>query len=102
MATHAIVKTGGKQYIVKPNDEIVVDKVEGKAGDKVELVSLATFTDEGKVTLGAPQLTKAISAEILESGKGTKIRVAKFKAKVRYRNVRGFRPTLTRLKILSV
>lgn len=102
MATYAVVKTGGKQYIVKPNDEIVVDKVEGSVGDKIEVPALATFTEEGKVTLGAPQLDKAVSAEILESGKGTKIRVAKFKAKVRYRNVRGFRPTLTRLKILSV
>lgn len=102
MATYAIVKTGGKQYIVKPNDEIVVDKIQGEIGDKVTVPSLATFTEEGKVTLGAPELNKSVSAEILESGKGTKIRIAKFKAKVRYRNVRGFRPTLTRLKILSV
>ena len=102
MATYAIVKTGGKQYIVKPNDEIVVDKIEGNAGDKVEVTSLATFTDEGKVTLGAPKLDKAVSAEILETAKGTKIRVAKFKSKVRYRNVRGFRATLTKLKILSI
>ncbi len=102
MTTYAIVKTGGKQYIVKPNDEIVVDKIEGNAGDKVEVTSLATFTDEGKVTLGAPQLEKAVSAEILETAKGTKIRVAKFKSKVRYRNVRGFRATLTKLKILAI
>jgi large subunit ribosomal protein L21 len=58
--------------------------------------------EEGKVTLGAPQLEKAVSAEILETAKGTKIRVAKFKSKVRYRNVRGFRATLTKLKILSI
>jgi hypothetical protein len=44
----------------------------------------------------------SVSAEIVESGKGTKIRVAKFKAKVRYRRVTGFRPMLSKLKILSV
>ncbi len=102
MAKYAIVKTGGKQYIVKPNDEIVVDKIEGNVGDKVEVPSLATFTDQGNVALGAPQLDKAVSAEILETGKGTKIRVAKFKSKVRYRNVRGFRATLTKIRILSI
>ncbi len=51
MATYAVVKTGGKQYIVKPNDEIVVDKVEGSVGDKIEVPALATFTEDGTVTL---------------------------------------------------
>lgn len=102
MVTYSVVKTGGKQYIVKQGDAIVVDKVDGAVGDKVKLPSLATFTDEGKVELGAPQLDKAVTAEILETGKGEKIRVAKFKSKVRFRRVTGFRATLTRLKILSV
>ena len=102
MVTYSVVKTGGKQYIVKQSDEIVVDKVEGAVGDKVKLTNLATFTDEGNAVLGAPQLDKAVSAEILETGKGEKIRVAKFKSKVRFRRVTGFRATLTRLKILSV
>ena len=102
MVTYSVVKTGGKQYIVKQSDEIVVDKVEGAVGDKVKLPSLATFTHEGKVELGAPQLDKAVNAEIVETGKGEKVRVAKFKSKVRFRRVTGFRPQLTRLKILSV
>ncbi len=102
MTTFAVVKTGGKQYIVKQGDEIVVDKITGNVGDKVEIPALASFTDAGEVTLGLPELDKKVSSEILETGKGTKIRVAKFKAKVRYRNVKGFRPTLTRLKILAV
>lgn len=102
MTTFAVVKTGGKQYIVKQGDEIVVDKIAGNVGDKVEIPVLASFTDAGQVTLGLPELEKKVSSEILETGKGTKIRVAKFKAKVRYRNVKGFRPTLTRLKIITV
>ena len=102
MTTFAVVKTGGKQYIVKQGDEIVVDKIAGDVGDTVEIPALALFTDVGQVTLGLPELDKKVSSKILETGKGTKIRVAKFKAKVRYRNVRGFRPTLTRLKILAV
>lgn len=102
MSTFAVVKTGGKQYLAKEGAELVVDHIEGEAGTKVELPTLATFTEEGKVELGAPEMDKKVVAEIVESGKGTKIRVAKFKSKVRFRKVMGFRPTLTRLKVVSI
>jgi large subunit ribosomal protein L21 len=82
---------------------ITVDKIDGDVGSKVELVKLANISTDGSaVELGTPQMKSSVSAEIVESGKGTKIRVAKFKAKVRYRRVTGFRPMLSKLKILSV
>lgn len=102
MSTFAVVKTGGKQYLAQEGAELVVDHVEGDVGSKVELTVLATFSEDGKISLGTPVLEKKAIAEVVESGKGTKVRVAKFKAKVRYRKVMGFRPTLTKLKILSV
>jgi large subunit ribosomal protein L21 len=103
MNTLAVIKSGGKQYIVKSGDVITVDKIDGDVGSKVELVKLANISTDGSaVELGTPQMKSLVSAEIVESGKGTKIRVAKFKAKVRYRRVTGFRPMLSKLKILSV
>jgi len=103
MNTLAVIKSGGKQYIVKSGDVITVDKIDGDVGSKVELVKLANISTDGSaVELGTPNMKTSVSAEIVESGKGTKIRVAKFKAKVRYRRVTGFRPMLSKLKILSV
>ena len=102
MSTYAVIKTGGKQYIAQEGAELVVDHLEGAPGTKLELTSLATFTPEGALELGSPELSKKVSAEIVESGKGEKIRVAKFKAKVRYRKVTGFRPALTKIKIVSI
>lgn len=102
MAEFAVVKTGGKQYVVHVGSVIVVDKIEQAVGEKVSLDTLAKFTSEGTVDLGMPMLTTPVSAEIVQSGKGEKIRVAKFKAKVRYRRVRGFRASLTQLKITSL
>ncbi|MEI6326527.1 MAG: 50S ribosomal protein L21 [Candidatus Roizmanbacteria bacterium] len=103
MNTLAVIKSGGKQYIVKAGDVITVDKIDGEVGAKVELVKLANISTDGSaVELGMPHMKSAVSAEIVESGKGTKIRVAKFKAKVRYRRVTGFRPMLSKLKILSI
>ncbi len=103
MNTLSVVKTGGKQYMVKPGDIITVDRMEGEVGSKVQLVKLAEFALDGStLKLGAPALSETVAAEIVETGKGNKIRVAKFKAKVRYRKVMGFRPHLTKLKIISV
>jgi len=103
MSKFAVVKTGGKQYLVKENDEIVVDNIVERKGKNVELETLASFENDGKkIELGSPFLKTKIKAEIVEDIKGDKIRVSKFKAKVRYRKVRGFRAQLTKLKILSI
>lgn len=102
MSKFAVVKTGGKQFIVKENDELVVDRMEGKENEKVEIEKLTQFDSEkGDIELGTPVLGK-VSAQIISHLKGDKIRVAKFKAKVRYRKVKGFRAQLTKLKILQI
>lgn len=103
MSQFAVVKTGGKQYIVKENDELVVEKIDKKEKETVELPVLATFNDEsGAVELGQPLTGKSVKAVVLSQTRGEKIRVAKFKAKVRYRRVRGFKAHLTKLKIGTI
>ncbi len=103
MAKMAVVKTGGKQYLVKENDEIVVDKIVGEKAQDLILETLAVFDDAGaSLELGNPAITKSAIAQIVEQGKGEKIRIARFKAKVRYRKVMGFRPQLTKIKIVSI
>lgn len=99
----AVIKTGGKQYLVKENDEIVAEKLDLKKGQKLELEMLAEFDNEGDVVeLGYPLLKKTVKAEVVDHMKGDKLRISRFKAKVRYRKVKGFRPQLTKLKILKV
>lgn len=103
MANYAVVKSGGKQYLVKENDSITVDRLPNKDKEKIDLETLAIFDTEGKTfELGTPFLTKKVKAEVIVTGKGEKIRISRFKAKVRYRKVRGFRPQLTTLKILKI
>jgi len=103
MVTFAVVKTGGKQYLVKEGMEIVVDRLDSKEKDKINLETLMTFDEEGKSgDLGTPDLTKKVQAEVVSHFKGDKIRVEHFKAKSRYRKVRGFRPQLTTLKIIKI
>lgn len=95
---YAIVGITGKQYKVEEGQELVVDQLsdEGKvAFEKVFLV-----VDGDKVSVGAPTVTGVkVEAEVLDRLKGEKIRVLKYKAKSRYRKVRGFRASQTRVKI---
>ena len=100
---YSVVKTGGKQYLVKDGMEITVDLMDVEKGKKVELEALLKFDDEGKTfELGAPFLKEKVSAEVIDNVLGEKIRIARFKAKSRERKVRGFRAKLTKLKIVKV
>lgn len=102
MAKLAVVQSGGKQYLVKADQEIVVQNLVGDART-LDLQVLALFDDEkGAFELGEPLLKQVIKASVVDNIKGEKIRVARFKSKVRYRKVKGFRPQLTKLKIGAI
>ena len=85
------------------NNTIIVDKITRKETDIVEFDTLATG-DEKKLTLklGTPFLKTKVKGQILADLKGDKIRVARFKAKSRYRKVIGFRPHLSKVKIITI
>ncbi len=100
---YAVIKSGGKQYKVSAGDTLTVDKIDlaGKKNFAFEEVLL--FVNDGKVTLGKPSIKGAVvTAALVDQVKGDKVRVAKFKAKSRYRKVMGFRPQHTVLKIEKI
>lgn len=99
----AVVRTGGKQYLVRESDELYVDRLPGEVDSALELEKLAEGDDEKHtITLGKPVLKDSVKATIVENIKGDKLRVARFKAKVRSRKVTGFRQFLTKVKIVSL
>jgi len=103
MVMYTVVKTGGKQYLIKDGMELTVDLMDTEKGKKVELEALLRFDDEGKTfELGTPFLKDKVTAEVIDNVLGEKIRIARFKAKSRERKVRGFRSKLTKLKIVKV
>lgn len=99
----AVIKTGGKQYLVSEKEEIYVDRLKEEVGKEVFFETLAVWDLEKEdLNLGKPTLNSRVKGKILENLKGEKIRVARFKAKVRYRRVKGFRPYLSKVKILKI
>ena len=99
----AVIKTGGKQYLVKKDDEIVIDNLNLEKDSEVAFDTLAEGDDDkNDITIGKPLITTKVKGKVMENMKGDKIRVARYKAKVRSRKVRGFRQSLTRVKITSI
>ena len=93
----AVVKSGGKQYRVKKDQEIVVDRIAGEVGDSVDLPVGFSVTDDG-FEIGE----KTARAEILEHLRGDKIHIYKYKPKKTYRKKTGHRQELTRIKFTEV
>ena len=102
LVKYAVVKIGGSQYKIKEGDEIEVDRLSVDE-EEVEFGNVFLLVDEGKVAIGSPSVAGIkVKAKILSQFKGDKVRVARFKAKSRYRKVKGFRPSLTKIKIESI
>lgn len=99
MSKLAVIKTGGKQYLVSENDEIIVDRIPDQKTKSIEVETLAIFGEDGKKLEFSPTLKTKVKVTVLENILGDKVRVAKFKSKVRYRKVKGFRASLTKIKI---
>jgi len=100
---YAIVKTGGKQYRVAPNDILRVEKLDGEPGDVVVLDQvLMVATDKG-LEVGTPLVEGAsVSCELVDQIRGKKIIIFKKKRRKHYRRKRGHRQHYTVLKVLEI
>lgn len=99
---YAVVEISGKQFIVSNGDILDIEKIDI---DKKKLIfdKLLLVNDGKKVSIGNPYLKNAkVEAEIVKQFKDKKIRVAKFRAKSRYRLVKGHRQPKTKIKIVSI
>lgn len=100
---YAVIASGGKQYKVSEGDILEIDKISGKKDDKIKLDQVLLVVSEGNVRIGSPTVTGAeVIAKYLKEVKGDKIRVAKFKAKAKYRRAVGFRAQKTMIQIETI
>lgn len=99
---YAIVKTGGKQYTVKPGDVFDVEKLPGEAGDTVAL-QVIFLNDGGKIVTDPAALAGVnVTAQIVEQHKGDRQIVFKFHQRHHYRRHKGHRQQLTKIAIIDV
>ena len=100
---YAVIRTGGKQYRVKPGDTLVVEKLPGEAGAKVSFDEVLMVGEGADVTVGAPLVEGAsVTATLVETRKGEKVKIFKKIRRQGYRRTRGHRQFETVLRVTAV
>ena len=98
---HAVIKTGGKQFLVEKDKTIRVPSVSAEAGKSIEFDALVIGGDETKV--GAPVVEGVkVSATVVDHGRAPKIIVFKKKRRKHYKRKQGHRQGYTTLRIDSI
>lgn len=100
---YAVIKTGGKQYRVQPGDVLVVEKLDGEPGADVAFGEVLMLGDGDAVTLGAPTVDGAsVSATLIETRKGEKVKIFKKIRRQGYRRTKGHRQQETVLRVTAI
>lgn len=101
---YAVIKTGGKQYRVAPDEEITIEKLAAGAGDRVQFNDVLMIGGEDGVTLGQPTVDDAaVQAEVLDHTRGEKVYTfKKRRRKHGSKTIRGHRQDLTVVKIVNI
>ncbi|MCD5396145.1 MAG: 50S ribosomal protein L21 [Candidatus Pacebacteria bacterium] len=99
----AVIKTGGKQYLVKVGDKIQIEKIKEDVGKEVVFDKVLLVEKQKKVQIGTPFVEGAkVIGKVLEHKKGKKITVFKYKPKKRYRKKQGHRQLYTVVEIKKI
>jgi len=98
----AVIKTGGKQYVIKEGDKLKLEKIIAKEGDSVEFDEVLLMVDKG-VKIGAPLVENAkVSAKVLKQGRFKKVVVFHYHSKTRYKKKAGHRQHFTEVEIVEI
>ena len=106
----AVIKTGGKQYVVSKGDLVTIEKLgrgsktqDLKRGDSLTFEEVL-LTDDGKTTnVGKPMIAGAkVTATVFSVGRLPKVEVVKYKAKSNYLKRRGHKQPFIKVKIDTI
>ena len=98
----AVIKTGGKQYRVVPDDVLEVGKIEGEVGTIIQLTEVLVVGGDTPV-LGVPTVAGAsVAVEVLDHKRGPKVIAFKKRRRKNSRRKRGYRDEITVLRISEI
>ena len=103
MTQLAVIKTGGKQYLVSPGQKVKIEKLEKKEGDEVIFDEVLLLDNDGKLEIGSPTIKGVkVTGKIVSQGKADKVISLRYKAKKRERTKRGHRQKFTEVEITAI
>ncbi|MGB3490099.1 MAG: 50S ribosomal protein L21 [Xanthobacteraceae bacterium] len=98
----AVIKTGGRQYRVVPEDVLEIGKIAGDVGTIVQLDNVLVLGGDTPV-LGTPTVTGAtVAAEVLDHKRGPKVIAFKKRRRKNSKRKRGYRDEITVLRITEI
>ena len=100
----AVIKTGGKQYLVSPGDKIKIEKIDQEAGKEIIFDEVLLIADnQDKVKIGKPLIKGAqVKGKVISQGQGKKITIFKYRPKKRYQKKKGHRQPFTEVEISKI
>lgn len=99
----AVIKTGGKQYKVSPNDKIKIEKIDQEEGSEVVFEDVLLLDNEKEVLIGTPRVEGAkVIAKIIKQARYPKVMTYKFKPKKRYKLKQGHKQYYTEIQITEI
>lgn len=99
----AIIRTGGKQYRVKPNDVLKVEKLDGAAGDTITFDEVLAVGSDAGTTIGAPLVPGAtVSTTVIAQDRLDKIIIFKKRRRQNSRRKNGHRQNVTVLRVAGI
>ena len=100
---YAVIETGGKQYRVQNGDQISIEKLNIEDGGAVVFDKVLVCGEGADIKVGTPYLDGVtVDGEVIESGKGEKVVIFKYKAKKDYRKKQGHRQPYTLVEITAI
>lgn len=100
---YAIIKTGGKQYVVREGDVLRVEKLDVEEGADIAFDEVLAIGQDDGLKVGTPVVEGAkVEAKVIKHGKGKKVIVFKYKPKKNYRKKQGHRQPYTEVQISKI
>lgn len=97
---YAVVRTGGKQVRVEPEQSVRIEKIEGEVGGRIELSDVLLISNEGNPRVGMPLVDGAkVLATITKQARAPKVTIFKKKRRKGYRHRQGHRQYFTEIRI---
>ena len=101
--TSAVIKTGGKQYLVQEGEKLRIEEIAIEEGKPVTFDEVLLTTNDDNATVGNPFVKGAkVEATVVKHGQAKKIHGTKFKAKKRYMRYFGHRQHFTEVEINKI
>jgi len=100
---YAVIRSGGKQYRVSPGQTLKIEKLPGNAGEPIKFDEVLLIGDGEKAQMGSPLIANAVvTAEVVQQGRGKKIRIIKLKRRKHHLKHQGHRQYFTAVKVTDI